>query len=81
MRHLERDVTDDFMEEEDSPNRAHHDIHEDDMEFILEEDISGEEEEDGGTQYKMCGSIPITDLEAGIICGREHQFVVDMIQV
>ena len=60
------------MEEEDSPNRAHHDVHEDDMEFILEEDISGEEEEDGGTQYKMCGPTPITDLEASILCGREH---------
>ena len=39
------------MEEEDSPHRTHHDVHKDDMEFIPEEDISGEEEEeeDGGT--------------------------------
>ena len=51
------------------------------MEFIPEEDISGEEEGDGGTHYKMCGPKLITDLEAGIICGREHKFVVDMIQV
>ena len=69
------------MEEEDSPKRAHHDVHEDDMEFIPEEDISGEEEEDGGTHYKMCGPTPVTDLEASIICGRKHQFIVDMIQV
>ena len=81
LRHSERSVTDDFMEEEDSPNRAHHDVHEDDMEFFPEEDISGEEDEDSGKQYKMCGPTPIMDLEAGIICGREHEFLMDMIQV
>ena len=81
LRHSERGVIDDFMEEEDSPHCAHHDVHEDDMEFFPEEDISGEEDEDGGKKYKMCGPTSITDLEAGIICGREHQFLVDMIQV
>ena len=69
------------MEEEDSPHRTHHDIHEDDMEFFPEEDISREEDEDSRKKYKMCGPTPITHLEAGIICGWEHQFLVDMIQV
>ena len=72
MRHSKRGVTEDFMEEEDSPHHAHCDVHEDDMEFFPKEDISGEEDEDGGKQYKMCGSTPITDLEGGIICGRKH---------
>ena len=51
------------------------------MESFPEEDISREKDEDGGKKYKMCGPTLVTNLEASIICGREHQFLVDMIQV
>ena len=32
---------------------VHHDIHKDDMEFFLKEDMSGKKEEDGDVKYKL----------------------------
>ena len=34
------------------PSATHHDIHEDDLDIILEKDISGKEEEGGGYKIK-----------------------------
>ena len=70
-----------ICEEEEGPSGAHHDIHEDDLDFIPEEDMSVEEEEGGGTKTKICTPTPVTKLEAGIICGRQQEFMVDMAHV
>ena len=76
-----RSVVEDVFEDEEVPSGAHHDIHEDDVDFISEEDMSVEEEEGGGAKTKICGPTPITELEAGIICGRHEEFLVDLAHV
>ena len=61
--------------------RAEHDIHANDIEFVVEEDGTDEEKEDGSTKFSMCGPTPVTKLEAGIIWGRDQEFVVKMTNV
>ena len=60
----------DILEGEEVPSGTHHDINEDDLDFIPKEELSVEEEEGGGAKTKICAPMPVTDLEAGIICGR-----------
>ena len=40
-----------------------------------------EEKEDRSVKCWMCGPATVTELEAGIIQGREHEFVVNMTNV
>ena len=49
-----RGVIEDVFEDEEVPSGAHHDIHEDDLDFIPEEEMSVEEEEGGGAKTKIC---------------------------
>ena len=58
-----------------------HDIHADDTNVVVKEDGTDEEKEEGSAKYWMHGPIPVTKLEAGIIQGREHEFVVNMTNV
>ena len=58
-----------------------HDIHANDIEFLTDEDQTNEEKEHGNAKFWMQGPIPIIELEAGIIQGREHEFVVNMTNV
>ena len=74
-------VSDNVFEDEEVPTSAQHDIHEDDLDFIPEEDMSVEEEQGGGEKTKICGPMPVSDLEAGIICGRQQEFMVDLAHV
>ena len=61
--------------------RGAHDIHANDSEFLAEEDQTEEEKEDGSAKFWMRGPTPVTELEARIIQGREHEFVVNMTNV
>ena len=63
-------IVEDIFEDEEVPSGAYHDIHEDNLDFIPEEDMSVEEEEGGGAKTKICAPMPVTELEAGIICGQ-----------
>ena len=65
-----RGAAEDIFEDEEVPSGAHHDIHEDDLDFIPEEDMNVEEEEGGGAKTKICTPTLVTELEVGIICGR-----------
>ena len=77
-----RGTAKDINEEEEGPSGAHHNIHEDDLDFNPEEDMSGEEEEGGGgAKTKTCAPTPVIELEAGIICGRQQEFLVDLVNV
>ena len=76
-----RSDAEDILEVEEVLSGAHHDIHEDDLDFILEEDMSVEKEEGGGAKTKICAPTPVIDLEAGIICGRQKEFMVDLAHV
>ena len=76
-----RGAAEDVFEDEEVPSGAHHDIHEDDVDFIPEEDMSVEEEEGGGARTKICAPTPVTELEARIICGRQQEFLVDLAHV
>ena len=60
---------------------AEHDIHEDDIEFIVKEDRSDKEKEEGNLKYRMSSSTLVTELEVGIIQGWEQEFVVKMTNV
>ena len=71
MRGTSRSATKDIIEDEEVFSGAHHDIHEDDLDFIPKEDMSVEEEEDSGAKTKIRAPTPVTELEAGIICGRQ----------
>ena len=66
-----RGIAEDIFEDEEIPSGAHHDIHEDDLDFIPEEDMSVEEEESGGAKTKICVPTLLTDIEAAIICGQQ----------
>ena len=76
-----RGVEKDICEGKEVPSGAHHNIHEDDLDFIPEEDMSIEEKEGGGAKTKICASTPVTELEAGIICSWQHEFMVDLAYV
>ena len=73
-----RSIVEDVFEDEEVPSGAHHDIHEDDLDFIPEEEMNVEEEEGGGAKTKICAPTPVTELEARIICGRQQEFLVDL---
>ena len=81
MGRTSRGAAKDIIEEEEVSSGAHHDIHEDNLDFILEEDMSGEEEEGGGAKTKICAPMPITKLEARIIRGWQQEFLVDLANV
>ena len=81
MRGTSRGVAKDIFDEEKVPSGAHHNIHEDDLDFIPEEDMSGEEEKGGGAKTKICAPTTVTELEAGIICGWQQEFLVDLANV
>ena len=66
-----RNVAEDIFEDEEVPSGAHHDIHEDNLDFIPDQDMSIEEEEGGGAKTTICAPKPVIDLEVGIICGRQ----------
>ena len=76
-----RGAAEDIFEEEEGPSSVQHDIHEDDLDFIPEEDMSAEEEEGGGAKTRICTPTPVTELEAGIICGWQQEFLVDLVHV
>ena len=76
-----RDVSNDDSDGEKNSLSAEHVIYEENTKFIVEEDGSDEEKEDGHGKYQMSGLIPVFELEAGIIQGREHEFVVNMANV
>ena len=75
------DVSEKNYEEEESRKRGEHDIHADDTNVVVEEDRTDEEKEDRSAKYWMRGSTPVTELEAGIIQGREHEFIVNMTNI
>ena len=76
-----RGVAEDVFEDEEVPSGAHHDIHEDNLDFIPEEEMSVEEEEGDGAKTKICAPTLVTELEARIICGRQQEFLVDLAHV
>ena len=76
-----RGVAKNVFEDEEDPSATHHDIHEDDLDFIPEEEMSVEEEEGSGAKTKICAPTPVTELEAGIICGWQQEFLVDLAHV
>ena len=78
MEATSRGVEEDIFEDEEVPSGAHHNIHEDDLDFISEEDMSVEEELGGGAKTKICAPTPVTELEAKIICGWQQEFLVDL---
>ena len=77
MEGTNRGVSEDIFEDKEVPSGAQHDIHED-LDFIPKEDMSVEEEEGGGAKTKICGATLVSDLGAGIICGRQQEFMVDL---
>ena len=72
------DVSEEDLEREKNVKHGEHDIHEDDTEFMVEEDGSDEEKEDRYGKFWMHGPRLVTELEVGIIQSREHEFVVNM---
>ena len=76
-----RDVLEQDREGEESLKRGEHDIHADDTEVVEEEDKIDEEKQDGVAKFWMRGPIAVTELEARIIQGRKHEFVVNMTDV
>ena len=77
-----RGAAKDIFEEEEVPSGIHHDIYEEDLEiFIPEEDMSGEEEEGGGAKTKICAPTLVTELEVGIICSQQQEFLMDLAHV
>ena len=70
------DVSEQLREAEETMHRGGYDIHVDDTEVVDEEDETNEYKEDVRANFLMRGPTPITELEAGIIQGREHEFVV-----
>ena len=76
-----RGIAEDVFEDEEVPSGVHHDIHEDNLDFIPKEEMSVEEEEGGGAKTKICAPTPVTEFEAGIICDRQQVFLVDLAHV
>ena len=75
------DVSEQDREGEETVQQAKHDIHVDDTEFVVEEDGTDEDKEDVRAKFLMRGPTLVTELEVGIIQGREHEFVVNMTNV
>ena len=75
------DVLEHDREGEETIKHGDHNIHVDDTEVVVEEDSTDEEKEDEATKFWIRGSTPITEFEAGIIQGWEHEFVVNMTNV
>ena len=75
------DVSEQDREGEESVKRGEHDIHADDTEVVEEEDGIDQEKQDGVAKFWMRGPTAVTELEAEIIQGREHEFVVNMTNV
>ena len=76
-----RGTAEDIFEDEEVSSGVHPDIHEDDLDSIPEEDMSVEEEGGGGAKTKICAPTPETEFEAGNICGRQQEFLVDLANV
>jgi hypothetical protein len=56
-----------------------HDIYDNDIDIIIDEEIKLDEvEEAGGAKYIINGPMPFIELKAGIICGHDHEFQVNM---
>ena len=70
-----RDVSNDDSDGEKNSLSAEHVIHEENTKFIVEEDGSDEEKEDGHGKYRMPGPTLVFELKAGIIQGGEHEFM------
>ena len=84
MYDLADSTTDESIEDREGKaivKRAEHDIHADDTEVLDDEDRNDEEKEDSNGKCWKGGPTPVTELEAGIIQGREHEFVVNMTNV
>ena len=77
----EGDVSEQDQEREESVKPTEHDIHANDTEFCVEEDGIDEDKEDESAKFWIRGPILVTELEAGIIQGREYEFVVNMTDV
>ena len=75
------DVLEEDLKREKSVKYGEHDIQEEDTEFMIEEDGSDEEKEDRHGNFWMRGPTSITNIEARIIQGRKHEFVVKMTNV
>ena len=75
------DVSEHDQEGEETMQRGEHDIHADDTEVVVEDDGTDEEKEDMSAKFLMQGPTPVTELEAGIIQGRKHEFVVKMTNI
>ena len=76
-----RDDSEQEQEREESVKQGEHDIHADDTEVVEEDNRSDEEKQDGVAKFWMRGPTTVTELEAGIIQGREHEFIVNMTNV
>ena len=75
------DVSEHNREREETVQRGEHDIHADDTEVVVEDNATDEEKEDRSAKFQMRGPTLVIELEAGIIQGREHEFVVKMTNV
>ena len=77
-------TTDESIEDrkgEATVKHVEHDTHADDTEVLDDEDQNNEEKEDGNGKCWKGGPTLVTELEVGIIQGREHEFVVNMTNV
>ena len=75
MGETSRGVAEDIFEDEEDFGGAYHDIHEDDLDFNPEEDMSVEEEEGSQGKTNICAPTPVIDLEAGIIYGWQKELL------
>ena len=58
------------MEDDEYPNGIDYDIHEDVIDFTIQEDIIiDEDEEVSGTKYLIYDQMHVVELEAQITCG------------
>lgn len=74
-------VSEEDFEGENYSISPEHDIHQDDTEFMEEGSGSDEDKENDDEKYRMSGPTRVAELEAGIIQGREHEFLVNMANV
>ena len=75
------DVSEHDRKGEKNLKLGEHDIHADDIEVFVEEDGTDEEKEDESAKCWMRGPTLVTKLQARIIQGREHEFVVNITNV
>lgn len=63
---------DDDLESEVYPGVIEgHDVHDDDFQLDMEDDVQEERNEIDNTKYKIDGPTPVSELEAGFIFGRD----------